>query len=71
MVEVELSGPSLRWQLSYLGSLTERYGMRMILTKPSATVGETARVLVAVPRAHTLREAEEVVALLLERIRLR
>lgn len=66
LVEVELSSPSM---LRQLGSLTERHGMRMYLELPLSASRDRARVSVAVPRAQTLREAEEVVASFLEWIR--
>ena len=69
LVEVELTGPSSGSMFSHLGSLTERYGMRMYRSGPPLTADEEVRVAVAVPRAHSPREAEEVVASLLERIR--
>jgi hypothetical protein len=65
LVEVELRGPSRNALFSHLGSLTERDGMSLYRHGPSR---EKLRVSVAVPRAHTPREAEEVVASLLERI---
>ncbi len=66
LVEFELSSPSM---LRQLGSLTERHGMRMYLELPLSASRDRARVSVAVPRAQTPREAEEVVASFLEWIR--
>jgi hypothetical protein len=69
LVAVELSGPSFRSEYRQLGSLTERHGMRMYLEQPLSAFSDRARASVAVPRADTPREAEEVVAAFLDWIR--
>ena len=68
-VDVELSGPSAMWTFRHLGSLTERYGMRIVTNGSPSTPAGGMRVAVEVPRARTRREAEEVVAGFLEWIR--
>ena len=68
LVEVELRGPYRDAIYSHLGSLTERDGMSMYCHGSVSPARGKLRVSVAVPRAHTPREAEEVVASLLERI---
>jgi hypothetical protein len=62
LVEVELSGPGSSSMLSHLGSLTERHGMALYPRGPLSSGEEPLRVSVAVPRARTPDEAEEVVA---------
>jgi hypothetical protein len=69
LVEVELRGPSPESMFSHLGSLTERDGMWMYPRGPLPTATEELLVAVAVPRARTPREAEQVVASLLARIK--
>jgi hypothetical protein len=68
LVEVELRGPARNAIFSHLGSLTERHGMTMYRHGLLSPGKGWLRVSVGVPRAHTPREAEEVVASLLERI---
>jgi len=66
LVEVEFSGSRSGSEFRQLGSLTERHGMRMHPGQPFADVRDRGRASVAVPRAKTQREAEEIVASLLE-----
>jgi hypothetical protein len=68
LVEVELRGPARNALFSHLGSLTERHGMTIYRHGLLSPGKGRLRVSVGVPRAHTPREAEEVVASLLERI---
>jgi hypothetical protein len=67
-VLVEVALPASSAMFSRLGSLTERFGMYMYPNGPLHGMDEV-RVSIGVPRAHTLRQAEEVVAGLLERAR--
>ena len=69
-VEVELSADRFGLESRQLGSLTERYGMRMDVLRP---LGGRARACasIAVPRAKTQQEAEATVATLVAQIRLR
>jgi hypothetical protein len=69
LVEVELSAERFGLEARQLGSLTERYGMRMDVVRPLTGRARTASI--AVPRAKTQREAEATVAALIARIRLR
>lgn len=68
-VEVELSAVRFGLESRQLGSLTERYGMRMDVLRPLGGRARTASI--AVPRAKTQQEAEATVATLLARIRFR
>ena len=67
-VEVELSRVPSGLEFRRLGSLTERYGMRMSVRQP---LSGRARVSIRVPRANSQREAEATVASLFDWIRLR
>jgi hypothetical protein len=69
LVEVELKVPSSTSMFGQLGRVTERHGMRMYRTGPLSPAAESERVSIAVPRAGTAREAEEIVAALLDLIR--
>jgi hypothetical protein len=64
-VELELGGPSSGWIVSNLGSLAERYGMRMYCDRAD----KGGRVAVLVPRARDRDEAEAVVAVMLGQAR--
>jgi hypothetical protein len=68
LVEFDLRGPSPDAMFSRLGSATERYGMWMYRHEPETRTDEL-RVTVAVPRAQSQREAEAVVASLLQRVK--
>lgn len=70
LVDLELSGPSWPLMFSYLGSITERYGMTMYARAPEKSSSDGVRLSVGVPRAETKLQAEEVVAALLEQIRI-
>jgi hypothetical protein len=67
-VEVELSRVPSGMEFRRLGSLTERYGMRMDV---QPTLSGQARASISVPRANSQREAEATVASLFDWIRLR
>lgn len=69
-VDTELTAPAVRRGWRLLGSLTERHGMRVYLQQPISASSDSALLSVAVPRAQTSGEAEEIVAMLLETIRL-
>ena len=69
LVTVELVGPSSLFVYRCLGSLTERYGMRVSVEPSSPNPVATIPVLISVPDAHTRRDAEAIVSACLDWIR--
>jgi hypothetical protein len=69
VVEVEFFGAVGSVLLRGLGSLAERYGMRMEVISSRSSATPTARARITVARASSQREAEETVASLVEWVR--
>ena len=69
VVEVEFSGAVGSVLLRRLGSLAERYAMRMEVISAGSSAIPASRARITVPGAASQREAEETIASLVELVR--